>query len=102
MNRISRIFRSREADCVEVRQLSSDYLEGDLPPSRMERIRAHIAGCGPCQSFVQSLGSIVGMLIRLPSAEASPTFKKSLLDVARDGARKEEGRSGRAKDPEDK
>ena len=77
------IFGKREIDCPEVRKLASSYLEEALRPSRMERLRAHLSGCGPCRAFVSSLSSVIGTLARLPTVPAPQTLKQSIIDTAR-------------------
>ena len=80
LERIARLFRSTELDCTGVRKMSSEYMEGNLPPSRMERFRAHVSKCGPCQSFVDSLTSMVGMLTRMPKMPSPPTLNDSIMN----------------------
>ena len=83
------MFRSRklarwlgrtDPDCGEVRELSSDYLDGSLPTSILQRLRAHIANCGPCQNFVDSLASTISLLTSLPRASSTPTLKTSIME----------------------
>ena len=78
-----RLFGKRELDCPEVRKLSSEYLEEDLSPSRMQQFRAHISDCQPCRSFVDSLSSLARMLTRLPGSTAPETLKQSIMDQVR-------------------
>ena len=80
LSRIAGLFRKKELDCTEVRKLSSEYLEGDLPPSRLQRFRAHLSMCGPCQAFVDGLASVVGMLTKLPKIESPPGLKQSIME----------------------
>ena len=80
MRRLGRLFRKSEMDCTEVRDRSSEYLEGDLTPSRLQKFRTHIANCGPCQTFVDGLASVVGMLTKLPPAETPPKLKQSIME----------------------
>ena len=79
-----RLFGKRELDCPEVRKMASEYLEDGLSTSRMQQIRAHISDCKPCRSFVESLSSLVGMLIRLPGSTAPETLKQSIMDHVRE------------------
>ena len=62
LHRLRRLFQNGDLDCAGVRKLSSDYMEGELSPSRLQRFRAHIAECGPCKGFVDSLMSMVRAL----------------------------------------
>ncbi len=79
VDKIPRLFGKSEPDCVEVRKLSSEYLEGNLKPSRLKKIRAHLSSCGPCQAFVDSLASMIGMLTNLPKADYPPTLQQSIV-----------------------
>ena len=93
MDRLTRWFRKADLDCEEVRKLSSDFLDESLPPSRLEKFRAHINGCAPCRSFVDSLGSMLGMLNRLPGVPSPSSLKQSIVDrVDKEGGRKLGGR----------
>ena len=82
-------FRKTNLDCVEVRKLSSEYLEGDLPPSRLQIFRDHISNCRFCQSFIDSLASVVNMLSKLPKMQSPPALKQSIIEVV-----KEQGQRG--------
>ena len=84
LSRITKLFGKTELDCVEVRKLSSEYLEGDLPPSRLQRFRDHISKCGPCQSFVDNLASMIGMLTKLPKTQSPPSLKSSIIEHIRE------------------
>lgn len=91
--RLKNLFKRDGTDCGQVRESSSDYLEEDLPSSKLERIRAHLSGCPPCQSFVDSLASVVGMLTKLPDAQAPSNLKRSILDSVKS---EEEGRGDKS------
>ena len=72
-----------EVDCKEVRRISSEYLEGELPAAKQSAIQFHLSKCGPCKAFVETLASTIGLLSRLPRISAPPGFKQSLLDLTR-------------------
>ena len=80
MARLLGFFRNSDLDCVGVRKLSSSYLEGDLPPSRLEKVRAHLSGCPPCQSFVDGLASMVNMLSELTKVRPPSTLKQTIVE----------------------
>jgi len=50
--------------CSEVLARLSDYLDGDLGPAEVERVRAHLRGCDACEHFGGAMASIVGALRR--------------------------------------
>ena len=74
-----------EVDCNEVRRLSSDYLEDDLPEVKQSAIRTHLGNCGPCRAFVETLASTIGILSRLPRISAPSSFKESVMDRIKRG-----------------
>ena len=77
---IMKLFRPNEVDCIDTRQLSSDYLEEDLPPSKLAAIQRHLSSCGPCRAFVDSLASTIGVLSRFPRVSAPSSFKESVVE----------------------
>ena len=92
MERILGWFQRKELNCDQVRKLSSEYLEGELSPSRLERFRSHISKCGPCRAFVEGLASMLGMLARLSKAEPPATLKQSIIEQIR--ASRSDGEQG--------
>ncbi len=81
---IKRMFRRDDVDCNEVRRLSSDYLEEDLPTAKRSVIQSHIANCGPCRAFIDTLASTIGFLSKLPRVAAPASFKQSILEKTRE------------------
>ena len=76
---LTKIFKRGEVDCSDVRRLSSDYLEDDLPEVKHSAIRTHLSNCGPCRAFVETLASTIGILSRLPRVSAPSSFKESVM-----------------------
>ena len=78
---LNRIFgRSGEAGCDEVQCLSSDYLEEELAAGKQSAIQFHLSKCGPCEAFVETLASTIGLLSRLPRIAAPPGFKQAIIE----------------------
>ena len=75
---IRRIFKGGEVDCEDVKQMSSDYIEDQLPPKRLKSVQQHLTGCGPCRAFVETLTTTIGLLSRLPRVTLPPSFKENL------------------------
>lgn len=48
--------------CREVLADLSDFIDGELPPSRVAQVREHLAGCGECERFGGRVGRLVGAL----------------------------------------
>jgi len=80
---IMKLLHPNEVDCIDTRQLSSDYLEENLSPSKLAAIQNHLSNCGPCQAFVDTLASTIGILTRLPRVTLPSSFKQSLMDKIR-------------------
>ena len=80
LNLFRKIFHRGDMNCMEVRQLSSDYIEEELPPAKQSSVRAHLNRCGPCKAFVDTLAATIGTLARLPRMPAPPTIKQSILE----------------------
>ena len=77
---LNKLFHRVEVDCVEVRYRSSDYLEEELPPTKLSAMRVHLSNCGPCQAFIDTLSSTIGILSRFPKMSAPSSFKDSVMD----------------------
>ena len=78
LDRFFSIFRKKDSEHVEVRGLSSDYLEGNLPSSLMERVRTHLEKCGPCAAFVNGLSATIRMLSDMGRKEPPPHLKSHI------------------------
>ena len=74
-----------EVDCNDVRRLSSDYLEDDLPEVKQSAIRTHLGNCGPCRAFVETLATTIGILSRLPRVSAPSSLKESVMNRIKRG-----------------
>ena len=87
ISRLMRIFRRSmlPPECEEVRSLSSDYLDGDLEPLLMQKIREHISGCELCVAFVNTLAATVGLLRAAPARKAPSGFKERVRQSAKNG-----------------
>ncbi len=89
LSRITKFLGKGDLDCAQVRKLSSEYLDGGLLPSRLDRFRAHISNCGLCKSFLDGLASTVSMLTGLTGTTSAPTLKQSIMAEIRRGEEKE-------------
>ena len=52
--------------CVEVVELVSDYLDGELDAPTCRRVEEHLARCPPCRVYVEQVRETVRALGRLP------------------------------------
>ena len=78
--RLFRLFRRRDLDCTEVREFSSDYLDGEVKESVRVRIAAHLGQCGPCRAFVETLKATIALLGSFEPQQAPPTLQGYVRD----------------------
>jgi anti-sigma factor RsiW len=55
--------------CIEVVELVSDYLDGELDPHTHRRVEEHLALCPPCRVYVEQVRDTVRALRALPADE---------------------------------
>ena len=58
---------ARQLTCIEMVELVSDYLEGELPWRTRRRFERHIAGCDGCTRYLEQIRTTV----RLAGADAA-------------------------------
>ena len=85
VSRIIGLFRRRnnELGCGEVRELSSDLIDEELNQATEVRVKSHLAKCGPCQAFVNTLRATVGLLRASPRPEAPSDLRQKLRENLR-------------------
>ena len=71
LGRLTALFR-RVPECRDVRMTASDYIDGDLAETQVERVRAHLGGCKACQAFVNTLVETVRLLGTMKRDERAP------------------------------
>ena len=64
-------FGSSEMSCIKLRQLASEYLDGELDARTLWRFRFHMERCDGCGAFVSTLRATIETLNSLP-AEPAP------------------------------
>ncbi len=67
--------------CVEVVELVSDYLDGELAPETGRRVEEHLAVCPACRVYVEQVRETVRTLGRLPG-DALPEHAVVELEAA--------------------
>ena len=82
ISRLKGIFNrgDKDPDCGEVRDLSSDYIDGDLDVAAADRVKGHLDWCGPCNAFVNTLRATVNMLGAIPGRKAPDGFRQSVRE----------------------
>ena len=69
-----------DPECKEVRELSSEYIDGELDQDAQEKITSHIGWCVPCNAFVNTLRATVDLLRGMPRRQASSDLRKRIRD----------------------
>jgi anti-sigma factor RsiW len=64
--------------CIEVVELVSDYLEGELDAATARRVEAHLALCPPCVTYVEQVRETVRLTGRLPQNGLDPRVVSEL------------------------
>ena len=79
------LFRKHRADddCVEVRNLSSDHLDGELDQASADMVAAHLEWCPPCRAFFRTLMATVGLLGSSKKQEVPDSFRARLSERLR-------------------
>ena len=75
--------RKMPAECAEVRDVSSDYIDGDLDASTAERVTSHVERCPPCKAFLNTLRATVNMLRGMPPNDPPDDFRRRVRDSVR-------------------
>jgi anti-sigma factor RsiW len=53
-------------DCDELVELTTEYLEGALPPAECERLERHLRECDGCEAHLAQLRAAIGVAGSLP------------------------------------
>ena len=71
-------FGSSEMSCIKLRQLASEYLDGELDARTLWRFRYHMERCGGCGAFVSTLRATIETLNSLPIAPAPVSLRERI------------------------
>ena len=69
-----------ELDCEEIRDLSSEYVDGTLRESISTRFRRHLDTCENCNSFVATFRATVLTLRDLPRRQPPDDLTKRVQE----------------------
>lgn len=72
---IRRLFGGRQLDCDDIRDMSSDYVDDDMPSSVSGRFRRHLDDCTDCNTFVATFRATVMTLRDIPRLGASDDLR---------------------------
>ena len=67
-----------EISCWEVREELTNYLEGDVPPELRARIESHLAECGDCRLYYDSVRRVIWIIGKTELIELPVGFSQRL------------------------
>lgn len=73
-----------QVDCIDVVELVTDYLEGALDEATTAEVEAHLALCGPCQTYLDQMRATIDALGHVPVETLSTEAKATLVTAFRD------------------
>jgi anti-sigma factor RsiW len=75
---------SNDLTCQELVEIVSDYLEGVLPASDLERFEAHLRTCDGCTTYLEQMRTTIRFMGTLREDGVDPVAREHLLQVFRD------------------
>jgi predicted anti-sigma-YlaC factor YlaD len=63
-----------------VRDLSSEYLDGELDQQSSDEVKTHLEMCPPCRTFFDTLLATISLLMSSSKAEATASFRERLRE----------------------
>lgn len=83
--------RNWENPCDQIRNLLSQYLDGELEPGRRDEVQQHLRICGRCEGIAEGLRDTIGLAHRYGQVQAPEHLRQRLgrmLKIA--GTRRQE------------
>ena len=69
-----------DSECVEIRGLASNHIDGELSEEQADKVRGHLDWCKPCVAFFNTLRSTIGLLGSTQKQEATPSLRQRLRE----------------------
>ena len=76
---LERLFGGKN-EHAELRDISSDYVDGEASGDALAKADSHLEKCGPCRAFLDTLKATVTLLRASPDEKAPPTLKSEILE----------------------
>jgi anti-sigma factor RsiW len=73
-----RLFR-RELACIEVVELVTDYLEGEMPARKRRLVEQHLTGCDGCEAYIEQMRRTIEVSGRLRAEDIPPELEERLF-----------------------
>jgi len=70
--------------CQEVVELLSAYLDGELDPTTLARVEAHLSGCDGCTMVLEEFRETIRLSGGLTVEQVDETQRRTLLEAFRD------------------
>ena len=65
---------------AEFRDISSDYVDGEVSGDALAKADSHLEKCGPCRAFLDTLKATITLLKSSPEEKAPPTLRSEILE----------------------
>jgi anti-sigma factor RsiW len=78
---------SRGLTCIELVELVTDYLEGNLDEEDRARVERHLAGCDACTAYIDQMRVTIAVVGKIEVDDLSEAAKSELLHAFRGWAR---------------
>ena len=65
---------------ADFRDISSDYVDGEVAGDALRNADTHLSKCGPCRTFLDTLKATVAMLKGTPAQKAPPNLQADILE----------------------
>ena len=79
--------RSRGLTCIELVELVTDYLEGDLDDDERARVEAHLAACDACTAYIDEMRVTIAVVGRIEVDDLSDAARSELMHAFRNWTR---------------
>ncbi len=79
-------------NCGQIREMFAEYLLGDLNPSALADVQAHLSSCPACREELESLSALWAKLGVLPREQPGPDVRQrfyDMLEAYKEGMEKE-------------
>ena len=78
--------RPRGLTCIELVELVTDYLEGNLDADDRARVERHLAGCDACTAYIDQMRVTIAVVGRVDVDDIPDAMKAELMHAFRDWA----------------
>ena len=68
-------------ECLALFAKLSEYLDGELDPGACASVEGHMADCGRCREFLESLRRAVAHVTSMDPPELPENFKSDILSA---------------------